>query len=69
MPFLAQSGSVLHGEDDEIVRVRDSAMKSTRLIKGAVDTELLACLRGSPAPRVPDQMMVGPQSEAERSAP
>jgi non-heme chloroperoxidase len=28
---------VLHGEDDQIVPVRDSAMKSARLIKGAKD--------------------------------
>ena len=28
---------VLHGEDDQIVPVRDSAMKSVRLIKGAKD--------------------------------
>ena len=28
---------VLHGEDDQIVRERDSAMKSARLIKGAKD--------------------------------
>src|SRR5207249_11134995 len=29
---------VLHGEDDQIVPVRDSARKSARLIKGAKDT-------------------------------
>ena len=28
---------VLHGEDDQIVPVRDSAMKSARIIKGAKD--------------------------------
>jgi non-heme chloroperoxidase len=28
---------VLHGEDDQIVPVRNSAMKSARLIKGAKD--------------------------------
>src|SRR6266481_2789675 len=28
---------VLHGEDDQIVPVKDSAMKSARLIKGAKD--------------------------------
>ena len=28
---------VLHGEDDQIVPVRDSAMKSARLIQGAKD--------------------------------
>jgi non-heme chloroperoxidase len=27
--------SVIHGEDDQIVPVKDSARKSTRLIKGA----------------------------------
>ena len=28
---------VLHGEDDQIVPVKDSAVKSARLIKGAMD--------------------------------
>ena len=29
---------VLHGEDDQIVPVRDSAVKSARIIRGAKDT-------------------------------
>jgi non-heme chloroperoxidase len=63
---------VLHGEDDQIVPVKDSAVKSARLIKGAkdadaphgitatrqdqVNAELLQFLRSSPAPRLRDRM-------------
>ena len=38
---------VMHGEDDQVVPVKDSAKKSERLIKGARET----CILPGPAPR------------------
>jgi len=46
---------VLHGEDDQIVPVRDSAMKSARLIKGAKDVYYPGAPHGITATH-PDQV-------------
>ena len=43
---------VMHGEDDQIVPVKDSAKKSAQLIKGAVEIYYPACRTASP-PRMP----------------
>jgi pimeloyl-ACP methyl ester carboxylesterase len=60
---------VMHGEDDQIVPVHDSARKSARLIKGVKEIYYPGAPHGSPPPcRTRSMRICSPSCEANRPA-